>query len=50
MSDTSTCFSCPLCTFIAISIPLILSHLRVVHSSDPNFRVNCGIDGCSTSL
>ena len=42
MTNTSTCFSCPLCTFIAISsIPLILSHL----TSDPNFRVDCGIDG-----
>ena len=37
---------CPLCNFYALSIQLVLSHLRLVHSSDPNFNVMCGISGC----
>lgn len=40
---------CPLCTFYALSIQLVLSHLRLVHSSDPNFNVMCGISGCCTT-
>ena len=47
------CFSCPFttrCTFVAANIPLILSHLRAVHSSDPDFFATCGIDGCSSTL
>ena len=40
---------CPLCVFVAVTIPLVLSHLRLVHSSDPNFSVNCGIEGCCTT-
>lgn len=40
---------CPLCDFCALSIQLVLSHLRLVHSSDPNFNVMCGISGCCTT-
>ena len=43
--------SCPirLCSFQAPSINIILHHLRTVHSSDPNFLVTCGINGCATT-
>lgn len=39
---------CPFsgCIFEAISMSSILSHIRLVHASDPNFSVPCGIDGC----
>ena len=39
--------SCPMCTFEVASIPIVLSHLRPVHSSDPHCHAICGIDGCS---
>lgn len=39
----------PLCVFVALTIPLILSHLRFVHASDPNFFVTCAIGGCCTT-
>lgn len=40
---------CPLCSFEAPSVPVILSHLRSVHSSDPHFNVTCGLGGCATT-
>lgn len=40
---------CPLCTFEAPTVTIVLSHLRAVHSSDPHFRVTCGLDGCLTT-
>ena len=40
---------CPLCVFEAPTVNSLLSHLRTVHSSDPHFRVSCGIAGCSTT-
>ena len=50
-STTSPGCNCPMsmCVFAAPSISLILSHLRLVHSSDPNFCVTCGIGGCCTT-
>ena len=40
---------CPLCCVVAVSVGLLLSHLRLVHSSDPNFNVICGLGGCKTA-
>lgn len=40
---------CPLCNFQSPTIPLLLSHLRIVHASDPRFHVTCGINGCTVS-
>ena len=39
---------CPFsgCIFEAMSMSSILSHIRLVHASDPNFSVPCGIEGC----
>ena len=43
-------FACPICaTFVAPSLPYLLSHLRLVHSHDPRFNVACGLDGCTYS-
>ena len=41
---------CQLCVFEARSIPLVLSHLRSVHSSDPGFNVTCGVQGCARTF
>ncbi len=40
---------CPMCTFEAPSVNVILSHIRAVHSHDPNFFVTCGLGGCGTT-
>ena len=40
------CHACPLCDFNSRTLPEWFSHLRLVHSSEPNFLVTCGIDGC----
>ena len=31
-------------------MPNVISHLRLVHASDPNFSVPCGIEGCYTTF
>ena len=50
MSERSVaCKTCPLCTFEGPSVKTIISHLRVVHSHDPNFAVACGLNGCGTT-
>lgn len=41
--------NCPLCKFEGPSVNHILSHLRIVHSHDPNFLVTCGLSGCATT-
>ena len=41
---------CPMCTFEARSVRIVLSHLRSVHSNDPRFNVMCGLDGCSSTF
>ena len=50
MSLSQTCKLCPLCSFEAPTIAIVLSHLRTVHSSDPNFHVLCGLGGCATTF
>lgn len=40
---------CPLCTFEAPDLSIVLSHLRTVHSSDSCFIVTCGLHGCTTT-
>ena len=40
---------CPLCSYTAVTIQSILSHIRAFHSNDANFCVLCGIDGCATT-
>ena len=38
---------CPLCGFFSPSFQLLVSHLRLVHSTDSAFRVSCNIGECS---
>ena len=47
-----TSYKCPIsgCVFVGISMPIVISHLRLVHASDPNFSVPCGIEGCYTTF
>ena len=43
-------FICPYCSdedYIAPSQCLLLTHVRLVHSLDPNFSIQCNKDGCS---
>ena len=40
---------CPMCSFECPSVAILLSHLRLVHSSDPRFLVCCGIDSCTVT-
>lgn len=49
-ADLASC-KCPIsnCQYSAMSIMLLLSHLRTIHSNDPSFFVRCGIDCCSYS-
>ena len=40
-------FYCSFCNhFSASSMEAILRHIGAVHSHDPNFHTECGIDGC----
>ena len=44
---------CPYCVeddFTAPSEALLLTHIRLVHSLDPNFSVQCSFDGCSRTF
>lgn len=49
MSSTLQQKQCPMCSFVCPSIALLLSHLRLVHSSDPRFLVCCGINSCTVT-
>lgn len=41
---------CPLCGYFEYpTVPMLLSHLRTVHSNDPRFHVTCGVGGCTVS-
>lgn len=40
---------CPLCKFEGRTVQIVLSHIRLVHSNDPNFVVPCGLNGCATT-
>ena len=47
MAEAMT-YGCPMCPFVAPSVALLLSHLRLLHSNDPRFLVRCGIEpGCT---
>ena len=46
MAKEMSSFICPMCQFEAPTMALNLSHLRLVHGSDPRFCVQCGVGGC----
>ena len=37
---------CPLCDALSLDLRAYISHLRLVHSSDPSFDIMCGISDC----
>ena len=37
---------CALCGYQVLKLLQLVSHLRLVHSGDPNFELVCGIGGC----
>ena len=44
-------YRCNLCVhFVAFTLALFLNHLVRYHTSDLNFHVLCGINGCSKDL
>ncbi len=44
----SQVFNCPLCDeFQAPDFRLLLPHIRLVHSTRPNFSLQCNIDNCT---
>lgn len=47
---TLQALECPLCEFLSPNLSLRISHLRLVHSSDPAFHVVCGIENCSETF
>ena len=44
---TAGSYKCPMCHFKSPTMARNLSHLRLLHSSDPRFSVQCGIGGCA---
>lgn len=47
MSATSTAIECQLCGCFSPNLNLYVSHLRLVHSKDQSFNIQCGIDSCA---
>ena len=50
---SSAVYPCPLCPgddFVAPSEVLLLNHIRLVHSCDPNFSIQCSFPGCPRTL
>ncbi|KAM7378811.1 hypothetical protein PAMP_004408 [Pampus punctatissimus] len=42
------CWRCVICfVFVALTLKSLLSHINTAHSRSPDFRVICGIDGCT---
>ena len=48
----STAMNCSYCSglFSAPSEALLLTHIRVTHSSDPGFSIQCSVSGCSRTF
>lgn len=47
MNMSTESYKCPMCQFETPTMALNLSHLRLLHSNDPRFRMQCVIGGCS---
>jgi len=46
-TGSGTVVECPLCGCFSPNLTLHVSHLRLVHSSDPSFNIVCSIRGCA---
>ncbi|XP_049519397.1 uncharacterized protein LOC125943886 [Dermacentor silvarum] len=38
---------CSMCPFFSCQLARVITHVRRVHSAEPNFNVYCGIEGCA---
>ena len=49
LSKVQDAFVCTICCVFTIffSLKLLLSHINRLHSRSPDFRLLCGIDGCT---
>ena len=45
----SSAVVCPLCSALSPTLKLYISHLRLVHQADPNFKISCCIQDCTRS-
>lgn len=46
--STMACWRCVICfVFVALTLKSLLSHINTAHSRNADFRVICGIDGCT---
>lgn len=53
MSISTSVHLCPYCVeqdFAAPSKSLLIGHIRVVHSADPDFTIQCSEEGCSRTF
>ena len=50
MSTAGSIVECPLCGYFSPNVTLQISHLRLVHSTDPLFNIVCGIGGCTSTF
>lgn len=48
-SERFVCSYCP-DYYVAISESILLSHIRLVHSSEPGFSIQCSANGCSRTF
>ena len=39
--------NCHHCEYVSPTLRLSISHLRLVHSKDPNFNISCGLGNCN---
>ena len=48
MAIASIQYPCPYCAeFAAVTEKLLLQHVRIVHSNEPGFRIQCSFSGCA---
>ena len=49
---STTTFSCPYCPedYLAPSERLLLTHIRITHSNEPNFSIQCTTSGCARTF
>lgn len=53
MASGTSVSSCPYCvedSFTAPSKALLFNHIRLVHSLEPNFNIQCSLEGCSRTF
>ena len=51
-SNPAMAFPCPYCAeaYCAPSEELLMTHIRIVHASDPNFLIQCSLNGCERTF